>query len=106
MPSKAYPHPEERPTGASRRTQDRAAALHLNSCPASALHPPYALALRLAHDEDAAAATPPLRLQTRLCPTSITLQPLGAGARSSDRHSPAAQREDRPRRRSHPPEEW
>ena len=26
MPSKAYPHPEERPTGASRRTQDRCAA--------------------------------------------------------------------------------
>src|SRR5229473_4970928 len=25
MPSKAYPHPEERPTGASRRTQDEAA---------------------------------------------------------------------------------
>src|SRR5260370_7876849 len=35
MPSKAYLHPEERPTGGSRRTQDRDAALRLNSCPAS-----------------------------------------------------------------------
>src|SRR6267378_7488326 len=37
MPSKPYPHPEERPKGASRRTQGRYAALRLNSCPASGL---------------------------------------------------------------------
>ncbi len=35
MLSNAYSHPEERPKGASRRTQDRDAALRLNSCPAS-----------------------------------------------------------------------
>src|SRR5260370_34178690 len=35
MLSTAYPNPEECPTGASRRTQDRDAALRLNSCPAS-----------------------------------------------------------------------
>src|SRR5712691_1279989 len=32
MLSKPYPHPEERPKGASRRTQDRYAALRPNSC--------------------------------------------------------------------------
>src|SRR5713101_7867389 len=35
MPSKPYPHPEERPKGASRRTQDRYAALRPKSRPAS-----------------------------------------------------------------------
>src|ERR1700736_3426139 len=35
MPSKLHPHPEERPKGASRRTQGRYAALRLNSCLAS-----------------------------------------------------------------------
>src|SRR5215472_14155322 len=35
MPSEAYPHPEERPEGASRRTQDGNAALH--SSPTSPL---------------------------------------------------------------------
>src|SRR6202035_137451 len=39
MPSKPYPHPEERPKGASRRTQERYAALRPNSCPASAGDP-------------------------------------------------------------------
>src|SRR6478672_1269329 len=51
MPSKAYPHPEERPRslhqartgGASRRTQDRDAALRLDSCPAAPLCPSYSL---------------------------------------------------------------
>ena len=42
MLSKSYPHPEERPEGASRRTQNGNAALPHNSCPASALFPPYA----------------------------------------------------------------
>src|SRR5205085_791277 len=35
MPSKAYPHLEERPEGASRRTQGRSVASDLNTCPAS-----------------------------------------------------------------------
>ena len=42
MLSKAYPHPEEHPEGASQRTQGRSAGLHLDSCPVSAffrLHP-------------------------------------------------------------------
>src|SRR5207245_1879314 len=37
--SKPYPHPEERPKGASRRTQGRYPALRLNSCPASGRDP-------------------------------------------------------------------
>ena len=41
MLSKPYPHPEEHPEGASRRTQGRSAALHLNSCPASRRNPPF-----------------------------------------------------------------
>jgi hypothetical protein len=40
MPSKPYRHPEERPTGASRRTQHPYAALRPNSCPASPRIPP------------------------------------------------------------------
>src|SRR6202043_3355513 len=40
MLSKPYPHPEERPKGASRRTQGRHAALRLNSCPAAKRIPP------------------------------------------------------------------
>ena len=40
MLSKSYPHPEERPEGASRRTQDGNAALPRNSCPASQRIPP------------------------------------------------------------------
>src|ERR1700682_2286073 len=40
MRSKPYPHPEERPKGASRRTQGRYAALRFNSCPASGRHAP------------------------------------------------------------------
>src|SRR3954469_14948918 len=44
MLSKAYPHPEEHPEGASRRTQGRSAGLHLDSCPASTL-----FRLRLLH---------------------------------------------------------
>ncbi len=43
MPSKAHPHPEERPKGASRRTHGRYAALRLNSCPAAPLNPSYSL---------------------------------------------------------------
>jgi hypothetical protein len=41
MPSKPYPHPEERPKGASRRTQARYAALRVNSCSASQLNLSY-----------------------------------------------------------------
>jgi hypothetical protein len=41
MPSKSYPHPEERPKGASRGTQARYAALHLNSRPAFRLNLSY-----------------------------------------------------------------
>jgi hypothetical protein len=43
MPSKPYPHPEERPKGVSRRTQGRYAALRPNSCPVSALFRPTAV---------------------------------------------------------------
>jgi hypothetical protein len=39
MPSKACPHPEERPKGASRRTQDRDAAFRFVSCQASTAQP-------------------------------------------------------------------
>src|SRR6266446_1930590 len=46
MLSKPYPHPEERPKGASRRTQGRYAALRLNSCPASQRIPPRPLPRR------------------------------------------------------------
>jgi hypothetical protein len=41
MPSKPYPHPEERPKGASRRTQARCAALRPKSCPASQRNPSF-----------------------------------------------------------------
>ena len=40
------------------------------------------------------------------CPMPTAFRPLCAVSRSLDRHSPAAQREDRPRPRCHPLEGW
>jgi 3-phenylpropionate/cinnamic acid dioxygenase small subunit len=56
MPSKPYPHPEERPKGASRRTQERYAALRPNSYPASAGDP---VKTRRAHEAAAPVTLPP-----------------------------------------------
>jgi hypothetical protein len=46
MPSMPYPHPEERPKGASQGTQARYAAPRPNSCPASQLNGPTGTLLR------------------------------------------------------------